>query len=145
MGAAVIPRLARELHNELAEEKGYSERNIKRMLAFYRAYPEPSAIVPRPVAQLTIDAKASKPAADRKDSEDSILWMIPWGHHAALMEKVDDLHVRLWYMEQTLVNGWSRDILSMMIASGLHSRQGQAVTNFERNLPAPQSDLARQI
>jgi hypothetical protein len=27
-GAAVILRLARELHNELPEEKGYSERNI---------------------------------------------------------------------------------------------------------------------
>ena len=27
-GAAVIPRLARELHNELPEEKGFSERNI---------------------------------------------------------------------------------------------------------------------
>ena len=36
-GSAVIPRLARELHNELPEEKGYSERNIKRMLAFYRS------------------------------------------------------------------------------------------------------------
>lgn len=35
-GAAVIPRLARDLHNELPEEKGFSERNIKRMLAFYR-------------------------------------------------------------------------------------------------------------
>ena len=46
-GAAVIPRLARELHNELPEEKGYSERNIKRMLAFYRAYGDPAAIVPQ--------------------------------------------------------------------------------------------------
>jgi len=35
-GTAVIPRLARDLHNELPEEKGFSERNIKRMLAFYR-------------------------------------------------------------------------------------------------------------
>jgi hypothetical protein len=38
-GAGVIPRLARDLHNELPEEKGFSERNIKRMLAFHRAYP----------------------------------------------------------------------------------------------------------
>src|SRR5262245_44844981 len=51
-GAAVIPRLARELRNELPEEKGFSERNIKRMLAFYRAYQEPAAIVPQAVAQL---------------------------------------------------------------------------------------------
>ncbi len=33
-GAGVIARLARDLHNELPEEKGFSERNIKQMLAF---------------------------------------------------------------------------------------------------------------
>ena len=37
-GAAVIPTLARDLHNELPELKGFSERNIGRMLAFHRAY-----------------------------------------------------------------------------------------------------------
>ena len=38
-GAAVIPRLSRELQNELPEVKGFSERNIGRMIAFYREYP----------------------------------------------------------------------------------------------------------
>lgn len=45
-GAAVIPRLSRALHNELPDLKGFSERNIKRMVAFYRDYPQPEAIVP---------------------------------------------------------------------------------------------------
>jgi hypothetical protein len=51
-GAAVIPRLAQELKNEMRELKGFSERNIKRMPAFYRDYPDPGAIVPQAVAQL---------------------------------------------------------------------------------------------
>ena len=38
-GVGVIPRIAMDLHNELPELKGFSERNLKRMLAFYRAYP----------------------------------------------------------------------------------------------------------
>jgi len=33
-GAGVIPRLSADLRNELPEEKGFSERNIKRMLRF---------------------------------------------------------------------------------------------------------------
>jgi predicted nuclease of restriction endonuclease-like (RecB) superfamily len=33
----------------------------------------------------------------------------------------------------------------MQIETGLHLRQGKAVTNFSRTLPAPQSDLAQQI
>ena len=50
-GAAVILRLARELKNELPEEKGFSERNIGRMIAFCRSYPEPAAFLPRPAEE----------------------------------------------------------------------------------------------
>ena len=60
-GAGVIPRLARDLHNELPEEKGFSERNIKRMLAFYREYPH-LEFVPQPVAQIESDPKGPQPA-----------------------------------------------------------------------------------
>ncbi|MBU4002603.1 MAG: DUF1016 domain-containing protein, partial [Proteobacteria bacterium] len=38
-GAGIIPRLSKDLKNELPEVKGFSERNIKRMLAFFREYP----------------------------------------------------------------------------------------------------------
>jgi len=38
-GAGVIPRLSVDLHNELPEVKGFSERNIGLMLQFYRTYP----------------------------------------------------------------------------------------------------------
>lgn len=33
-GASVIPRLSGDLHNELPEVKGFSERNIKLMVQF---------------------------------------------------------------------------------------------------------------
>lgn len=125
-GAAVIPRLARELRNELPEEKGFSERNIKRMLAFYRAYQEPAAIVPQAVAQLTDTSKVPQPVAQTSAPADSLLWAIPWGHHALLMERVNDLPSRCWYMEQTLANGWSRNILTLVIQSEAHRRQGNS-------------------
>ena len=51
-GAGVIPRLAKELKNELPELKGFSERNMGRMIAFYREYPDPTAILPLAVAEL---------------------------------------------------------------------------------------------
>ncbi len=85
-GAAVIPKLARELANELPEEKGFSERNIKRMLAFFRAYPAPVANVPQPVAQIASTEKVPQGVAQSATGLNSILWSIPWGHHALLME-----------------------------------------------------------
>lgn len=46
---------------------------------------------------------------------DALLWMVPWAHHVILMEKVEHLRIRCWYMERTLANGWSRNLLAVQI------------------------------
>jgi predicted nuclease of restriction endonuclease-like (RecB) superfamily len=69
---------------------------------------------------------------------ESLLWSIPWFHHVILMEKVKDLTTRCWYMEQTLANGWSRNVLALQIDAQAHARHGKAVTNFAQLLPPPQ-------
>jgi hypothetical protein len=68
-GAAVIPRLASALRNELPEEKGFSERNLDRMIAFYRIYPDPADFSPPAVAKLPATAKVPQPAAKLASSE----------------------------------------------------------------------------
>jgi hypothetical protein len=153
-GAAVIPRLARELRNELPEVKGFSERNLDRMIAFSRAYAHPADFSPPAVAKLPSPQKVPPPVAKSRGvpmtpqtaeaAPDSLLWRVPWAHHVILLEKVKDLSIRRWYMQQTLASGWSRNVLLAMIQSEAHLRQGKAITNFDQRLPPPQSDLARQ-
>ncbi|MEQ1825326.1 MAG: PDDEXK nuclease domain-containing protein [Pirellula sp.] len=152
-GASVIPRLSAELRNELPEVKGFSERNIGRMISFFREYSEPMLILPQPAAILGVSKKLQRPAANlhlqkvptpSAQFESSLLWSIPWFHHVVLMEKVKVLAARQWYMQQTIANGWSRNILTLMIDSRAYERAGRAVTNFEQMLPSPQSDLAKQ-
>ena len=138
-GASVIPRLSAELRNELPEVKGFSERNIKSMLAFHREYPKPNEFVQQPVAQMPSRAKVPQRVAQLALS--SLLWQIPWGHHVLLLAKTKNLVTRHWYMEQTLANGWSRNTLTLMIDSQSHRRAGKAVSNFEQLLPRPQSDF----
>jgi predicted nuclease of restriction endonuclease-like (RecB) superfamily len=58
---------------------------------------------------------------------------------------VKDSRQREWYVRAAIQYGWSRNVLVHQIESGLHRRQGKAVANFERTLPAPQSDLARDV
>ena len=120
-GQAVIRRLAADLQNAFPGVEGFSPRNLERMRAFSLAYPDETAFATQPVSQ------------------------IPWGHNIVLFQKLKDPAQRLWYAQQTLQYGWSRNVLVHQIETGLHARQGQAVTNFERTLPAPQSDLARQL
>jgi predicted nuclease of restriction endonuclease-like (RecB) superfamily len=119
-GAKVVDRLAKDLQKAFPTIKGFSLRNLKYMRAFADAYPD-EAIVQQAAAQ------------------------IPWFHNCILLDKVKDPKARVWYIQQTLKNGWSRNVLAMQIDSGLYKRQGAALTNFEQTLPALQSDLARQL
>lgn len=69
---------------------------------------------------------------------------VPWWHHVVIVTKVNDSAAREFYLRQAVENGWSRAILTVQIESGLHERQGKALTNFTRTLPEPTSDLAQQ-
>ncbi|MBS0501155.1 MAG: DUF1016 family protein [Proteobacteria bacterium] len=152
-GAGVIPRLARDLHNELPEEKGFSERNIKRMLAFYREYANLS-FVPQPVAQIAQPEEVPPVAAQIAPPEKvqppvallspDLILALPWSHHGVLMTKVKDHATRRWYMQATLEHGWSRNILVMQIETAAHQRHGRAASNFALRLPKPESDLVQQ-
>lgn len=150
-GAGVIPKLSKDIRNELPEVKGFSERNIGYMIRFAKEYGKPP-ILQQPVAKLTKREKAiivPQPVAQLTQREilgklHQTILKIPWGHNIILMEKVKDMSSRLWYMQKTIENGWSRNMLSLMIEGDAHQREGKAVTNFDLRLPSPQSDLAKQ-
>ena len=119
-GTKVIERLAKDLHVEFPEMRGLSPRNLGYMKAFAEAWTEES-ILQQLVAKL------------------------PWGHNVRLLDYVKNPEERLWYAQQTVANGWSRNVLVLQIESGLYHRQGKALTNFHQTLPLPQSDLAQQL
>ena len=119
-GAKVIDQLAKDLRHSFPEMQGFSPRNLKYMRALAEAWPD-EAIVQQLAAQL------------------------PWFHNCVLLDKVKDTAERLWYIRQSIENGWSRNVLVLQIESGLYRRQGKAITNFHATLPQPQSDLAQQL
>src|ERR1017187_5564513 len=119
-GTKVIERLAIDLRAEFPDMYGLSPRNLKYMRAFAEAWPE-NPIVQQAAAQL------------------------PWFHNCILLDKVKNPEERCWYAQQTIQNGWSRNVLVMQIESGLYRRQGSAIPNFQATLPAPDSDLAQQL
>jgi len=131
-GKAIVERLATDLQRAFPGIEGFSPRNVWRMRAFYLAWTEDVKKLPRPVAEQD-GQNLPQPVAE-----------IPWGHNVWLLEKVKDPAERLWYVQHTLLHGWSRPVLVHQIETGLYNRQGKAVTNFDITLPPPQSDLAKQ-
>jgi predicted nuclease of restriction endonuclease-like (RecB) superfamily len=174
-GTGVIPRLAADLHAEFPEMEGFSERNLKRMIRFYREYAElDSPIVPQAAAQLAGPEKGPQLAAQLLEGSkvqqpvaqlsgervpqpvaqlvgtgptpilQQAAAKLPWFHHVILIERVKDRADRFWYMQQAVVNGWSRSMLAAQIKAKAHRASGKAITNFAATLPPAQSDLAQQ-
>lgn len=119
-GAKIIDRLSADLKESFPDMRGFSARNLKYMRKFADTWPE-KAIVQGVLAQIS------------------------WYHNLALLEKLKDSELRLWYARQTAEHGWSRNILVVQIETELHKRIGQTANNFEATLPPAESDMANQI
>jgi predicted nuclease of restriction endonuclease-like (RecB) superfamily len=73
---------------------------------------------------------------------------LPWGHIITLIQKVKDTHALEWYVQNTVKNNISRNVLIMQIEQNLYEQQGKnefKLSNFKVSLPKPQSDLATQM
>lgn len=155
-GAGVIPRLAAALKNELPEEKGFSERNLKYMIRFAREYgldrieqPPVTPIGQQAAALLQGLQNQEEPmvqqAAASLPMPPKILFALPWFHHVVLIEKLKDPPTRYWYAREAVEQGWSRATLTAQIKSNVHERQGAAITNFDRALPEIHASLAQGL
>ncbi|MDQ1313269.1 MAG: hypothetical protein QG605_1808 [Euryarchaeota archaeon] len=90
----VIDRLSADPREAFSEIQGLSPRNLKYMCAFALAWQD-REIVQEVLAQIT------------------------WYHNLALLEKIAEQEVRLWYARKELEEGWSRSVLVMLIDNQL--------------------------
>lgn len=133
------------------------------MIQFYLEYSDKELNTKLPVSQFENDKENTKldlsgltilkksitklPVSQLQNADKQIdlILFTPWAHHIILIQKIKDFPTRFRYMQQCLMNGWSRDSLISMIKNGLHKRQGKAATNFNLTLPPAQSALAKEI
>ena len=128
-GSKFYATLSRDLRHEMPDVEGLSETSIRYAKRFYTLYSQQIAILPQLVERLYSD-----------------LFSIPWGHHRYIIDKCsNDSSKALFYVRQTLENGWSRDILLNMLGTNLYERNGKALTNFKNTLPDVDSDLAQEL
>jgi predicted nuclease of restriction endonuclease-like (RecB) superfamily len=119
-GRSIIERLSIDLRAAFPEMRGRSARNLWYMRQFASACPDRHFL--------------QQPAAE-----------LPWFHIVTLLTALKDDALRAWYASAAVVNGWSRDTLVAQIRSEAHRREGAALTNFARQLPAHEAGMVQAV
>ena len=152
-GSKFYAALSRDLRNEMPDAEGLSERNLRYTKKFYQLYSQEirilqqfaansgSEILQQPAAKFNTEFSQQVANQLKRD-----IFSIPWGHHMLLIDKfLTEPKKALFYVQQVIENGWSRNVLHNYIDSSLYERQGKALSNFTRTLPDVGSDLAQEI
>ncbi len=140
-GSAFISNLSRDLQEALPDVKGFSRTNLFYMIKFYKLYAQAESV---PQAEGQNNSGIVPQVEGQFDVPE--IFSIPWGHHKAILDKCGDQREKaLFYVRETLNNGWSRAVLLNFLDTNLYERQGKAVSNFKSALPAPRGELAQEI
>ena len=116
-GNKFVDNLSKDISREFPSSKGFSTRNLKSMVRFYREYQEVEFV-------------------------QTVAAQIPWSHNLEIL-RVKSKEERLWYIEKTIENGWSKNILAHQIDTNLYMRQveNKKISNFQNRLEVSQSEL----
>ena len=164
-GRGFYANLSQDLREAIPDGEGFSETSIRYAKRFYELYFQAIRNLPQVVEILEngilpqvgeIFELANRPQVGDDSTEVNLpqaverllqdIFTVPWGHHRLLIDKCKgDANKALFYVRQTLENGWSRDMLLNIISTDLYERQGKAITNFSRTIPAEDSDLAQEM
>ena len=121
-GDSIVKRLSSDLKSKYPN-MGMSPRNLWDMKKFYLRYNEEDAKVRQAVA------------------------FLPWSHNLLLMSyDLSPEHV-VFYANEVVAKGWSRDMLRHALKSEYHLsiQATEKSNNFDITLPAPQADYANEV
>lgn len=121
-GSGVVNQLSLDLKLEFPE-MGLSPRNLWDMKRFYERYYQSNTKLRQAVA------------------------VLPWGHNLLLINKVKEDTEVVFYANETLNKGWSRDLLLNAIKMDNFSLMQKQINsnNFENTLPQVHAEYANQV
>ena len=131
-GNNALEQLSNDLKNDYPKVKGFSPRNCRCMIQFYKEYNQELTIWQQPVAKLEISNLALP------------VKQLSCSHNVILMQKVKDLKARYWYMIQCLKNGWGRNFLVEAINQDYYNVHGALANNFDATLPEIQAKQVKE-
>lgn len=149
-GSGIVKQFALDMREAFPDATGFSYRNIRYMKQWYLFYYKDVTKWQQVAAKMEdskwqqVAAKFGQQATDQLEMPD-VFGLVPWFHHIQIISKCHSSEEAFFYLHKVFQEGWSRSQLELQLETNLYSRQGAAISNFERALPAPQSELAQEI
>ncbi len=155
-GAGVVKQFALDMRQAFPNETGFSDTNVKYMKRWYSFYYE-NITKSQQVAGQIRGSQISHQLGDQMESVEKshqlgdqlempeIFGRIPWRHHVEIFTKSQSIEEAIFYINKVAEEGWSRNWLEDQMAAKRYLSQGAAITNFDKTLPAPQSELAKEM
>lgn len=155
-GAGVVKQFALDMRQAFPNETGFSDTNVKYMKRWYSFYYE-NITKDLQVAGQIRGTQISHQLGDQMESAEKshqlgdqlempeIFGRIPWRHHVEIFTKSQSIEEAIFYINKVAEEGWSRNWLEDQMAAKRYLSQGAAITNFDKTLPAPQSELAKEM
>jgi predicted nuclease of restriction endonuclease-like (RecB) superfamily len=141
-GTKVIEQIAVDLQKELPGLKGFSYRNMMKMIQFSKEYSQ-TPFLPLSTAEIqSIDNQNNTIrqllTAELNGLTPELFFGVGFTHHIILLNKCKDWNQRLFYIKKSVENHWTVEMLEWQIKTNLFQKQGNTIqSNFESTLPIP--------
>lgn len=160
-GTGVVEQVSLDLKAAFPKAKGFSTTNLwnmKKWYVFYSLYMGDEKLQ-QVVGELQnvdneTNVKLQQVGAGLQEQIEStgdelafplLFSYVPWGHHILIITKCKDIDEALFYIRQTINEGWSRNTLDNCLRADLFHTQGGAISNFTDYLTPAQSRLAQEV
>ena len=112
-GDKILKSLSDDLRKALPGIKGLSETSVGYVKRFYMLYNEYFTIHPQLGGEF----------------QENAIWCIPWGHHKYIIDRFfNEPEKAMFFVQKTLENGWSRNVLLNFMDTNQYERQGKAIS-----------------
>ncbi|MCC2625990.1 MAG: hypothetical protein K0R14_1863 [Burkholderiales bacterium] len=132
-GKSVIEQLSKDLEHHIGYGVSWSSRN----LWFMRQLVDEYSNLKQPVSEL--------------ENIKSLVSSVPWGHNILILQRVKDIKARIFYLQNTIKNKYSRSVLLHQINADaysnhlIHPSQHNFVTTLPEHLLEQTSESIKSI
>ena len=139
-GKSIIEILSTDLQHHIGKGVSWSSRNLWMMRQLVDDYSN----LKQPVSDLSNRniSKLKQPVSDLEKFNISdikkLISEVPWGHNILILQKVKDINARIFYLQTTIKNKYSRSLLLHQIKADSYQNylKNPSQNNFSKILPS---------